>query len=180
MHVRDLMTQDVHTCSVGTDLATVGMIMWWKDCGAIPVTDASRRVVGMITDRDIAIAVATRHSAPDLIKVEDVIGRAPVSVRPHDSASDALLVFAKERVRRLPVVGTSGEAVGVLSLNDVILHTAARGATPALPKEDVLRTLRAVCEHWSEVLAEDADTEKKIAHAPPRAAERRRLHAVSS
>jgi len=151
MQVRDLMTRDVMTCTPGTDLATAGMIMLWNDCGAVPVAeDGSRTVVGMITDRDIAIAVATRHCAPDAVQVGDVMRRGVVSIGPESGVDEALETFARARVRRLPVVGTSGEAVGILSLNDIILHTATgrAGSKSALPKDPVLRTMQAVSEPW--------------------------------
>ena len=63
MRVKELMTSDVKTCSLDTNLAAAAKIMWDSDCGAVPVTDERGRVVGVITDRDICIAAATRPRA---------------------------------------------------------------------------------------------------------------------
>jgi CBS domain-containing protein/predicted flap endonuclease-1-like 5' DNA nuclease len=152
MRVRDLMTRDVITCTPGTDLATAGMIMLRHDCGALPVTEnRDGPVVGMITDRDIAMAVVTRHCAPDEVKVSDVVHGEAISVGPVDDMKDALQAFARARVRSLPVVGTAGEAVGILSLNDVILHTAAGGSVskPGPSPAGLVRTMQGVSEHTS-------------------------------
>ena len=60
MKVKDLMTTEVKRCSPETNLAAAARIMWEGDCGVIPVTDEYDHVVGVITDRDICIAAATR------------------------------------------------------------------------------------------------------------------------
>ena len=60
MRVRDLMTSDVKTCRPETNLAEAVKEMWEGDCGALPVVGDDGRVAGIITDRDICIAVATR------------------------------------------------------------------------------------------------------------------------
>ena len=60
MKVRDLMTSRVRTCRPSTSLADVVSEMWEGDCGVLPVVNDEGRVIGMITDRDICIALATR------------------------------------------------------------------------------------------------------------------------
>ena len=72
MKVQDVMTDEVQTCSPETNLATVAMQMWRGDFGAMPVV-AGRKVVGMITDRDICMAAATKHRDPANIRVKEVI-----------------------------------------------------------------------------------------------------------
>src|SRR5262245_15334249 len=69
MKVKEIMTSDVKTCSLDTDLASAAKIMWEEDCGAVPVTDGGGSVIGMITDRDICIAAATRPQAEGQIQV---------------------------------------------------------------------------------------------------------------
>ncbi len=151
MQVRELMTADVHTCGPDTDLATVGMQMWSGDCGAIPVTDPENgRLVGMITDRDIAMTVTLRRLPPDAIRVRDALnGDATVSIAPDAEVAEALAVMATARVRRLPVTNGDGQVAGILSLNDLVLGApeARSRARGALHADEVLRTLRAVSEH---------------------------------
>ena len=74
MTVRELQTSDVKTVSPDTDLAAVAQLMWDGDCGAVPVVSDDRTVVGMITDRDICIAAATRAKPPADIRASEVIG----------------------------------------------------------------------------------------------------------
>ena len=74
MRVRELQTSDVKTVRPDTDLAAVAKLMWDGDCGAVPVVTDDREVVGMITDRDICIATATRSKAPAEIRASEVIG----------------------------------------------------------------------------------------------------------
>ena len=64
MTIKELMTSNVKACDADTNLATVATMMWDGDCGAIPVVNEERHVVGMITDRDICIAAATRSASP--------------------------------------------------------------------------------------------------------------------
>ena len=62
MKVREVMTSEVEICDPGHDLAAAAMIMWRRDCGAVPVVEPeSNRALGVITDRDICMALATRH-----------------------------------------------------------------------------------------------------------------------
>jgi CBS domain-containing protein len=147
--VHELMSAPVETCSTGADLAAAAMIMWRNDCGVVPVTEGSEgRVVGVITDRDICMAAATRHCSPDQIRVGDVIRRGVHAVRPDDDVQVALDTLARERVRRLPVLGARGEALGIVSLADLVRHAAApRGRVkPPLATDAVLQVLRAVGE----------------------------------
>ncbi len=61
MKVQSIMTRDVEACTAETNLADAAMIMWRNDCGVVPVVEEpDRRVIGLITDRDICMAVATK------------------------------------------------------------------------------------------------------------------------
>src|ERR1039458_2724761 len=72
MKVQDVMTRDVHTCRPDTNLSMAAMQMWDGDFGVLPVENGGR-IVGMITDRDICMAAATKHLDPASIQVEEVI-----------------------------------------------------------------------------------------------------------
>ena len=80
MKVQDVMTDEVQSCGPETNLATVAMQMWRGDFGAMPVV-ADRKVVGMITDRDICMAAATKHRDPANIRVKEVISGKCTVVR---------------------------------------------------------------------------------------------------
>ncbi len=146
MKVRNLMTREVETCKSTDDLTTAAMIMWRNDCGVVPVTDDGRHVVGVITDRDICMAAATRHRPPEEIPAGDVVSHRVISARPDDDLRTALETMRSEHVRRLPVVDRERNLEGVLSINDVILG-AVHGGDTSPSMNDVMATLQSICAH---------------------------------
>jgi CBS domain-containing protein len=145
MKVQDIMVKDARGCRTETNLAEASFLMWENDCGALPVLEANGKVVGMITDRDIAMAVGTRHQVPSEIKVFDVKPnpRELYACAPEDDIHAALKTMREQGVRRLPVIN-SGQLRGILCLNEVALNASNRGD---LSYEDVVDTLKAICEH---------------------------------
>jgi CBS domain-containing protein len=116
------MTRDVQTCRPETDLSTVAMQMQKGDCSVLPVVASSGDVVGMITDRDICMAAATKHSDPASIHVSEVISGNVYACSPDADIHTAFSIMRQKHVRRLPVVtAEGGKLVGILSLNDVEL-----------------------------------------------------------
>ena len=149
MKVQSIMTRDVEACTAGANLADAAMIMWRNDCGVVPVVEEPhRRVVGLITDRDICMAVATKHRPASEICVGEVMTGNVYSCTLAEDVKGALRTMAEKRVRRLPVIGKEGSLVGMLSLNDVVLHTQphAKGAA-ALTAAELLETYQSICEH---------------------------------
>jgi CBS domain-containing protein len=143
MKVREIMTSDVKRCSLDTNLAAAAKIMWEADCGAVPVTDDHGKVVGVITDRDICIAGATRSSAEGEIPVRDVISKSLHACTPGDDVRAAMETMKLQQVRRLPVIGHDGRLVGIISIHDVALQ-ARSGKGAHIPAEDVLETFIAI------------------------------------
>lgn len=141
MKVRDLMTSDVKTCRPETNLAEAVKDMWHGDFGVLPVVNDEGRVTGVITDRDICIAVATRGRSADRIAVHEVAQGRAYTCLPDDDATAALETMKVHKIRRLPVVDAEGHVRGMLSLNDVVTHAGA-----ASPNE-VVSTLASICEH---------------------------------
>jgi CBS domain-containing protein len=119
MKVKDLMTNDVKRCSPETNLAEAARIMWEGDCGAVPVTDERDHIIGVITDRDICIAAATRPRSEGEIPVRDVISAAAYTCAPSDDVRAALETMKARKVRRLPVVDQGGRLVGIVSIHDI-------------------------------------------------------------
>jgi len=124
MKVRDIMTAEPVCCAVSDDLAMVTSAMYEKDCGVLPVLGPDGTVVGMITDRDVAIAAATRNRTPALIVVGEVISGTLHFCGPDDELSDALATMSLHQVHRLPVLHPDGRVAGLVSLNDVFRHAA--------------------------------------------------------
>ena len=147
MKVADLMTREVQSCTPETNLATAAMQMWNGDCGTLPVIDDDGKVIGMITDRDICIAAATKHQDIASIKVGEVTTGEVQSCAPETSVRDALKTFEKARVRRLPVVDENAKLQGILSMNDIVLHTGEERdkKTTGVSYADVVNTFKAIC-----------------------------------
>ncbi|MFO1463297.1 MAG: CBS domain-containing protein [bacterium] len=149
MKVKDIMNASPRSCRPQTNLAEVATLMWDGDCGVIPVVEDGNRAIGMVTDRDICIAVATRRRRADEIQVRELCGGELFSCRPEDEVLSALHSMGEHKVRRLPVLNQSGELVGVLSLNDIILEAKEKRdrRTGAPTYEEVLNALKSICGH---------------------------------
>ena len=149
MKVKDVMTAGAQACATQTNLAVAAALMWDNDCGVLPVLDLDRKVVGMITDRDICFGAATKHRAPSEVSVGEVITGKVFACGPEDDIHDALKTMRHERVRRLPVVGEDGTLHGILSMNDVVLKAENGGGEKyhEITYGDVVKTYKAICEH---------------------------------
>jgi CBS domain-containing protein len=145
MQVKEIMSADVATCRPDANLSEVARIMWDRDCGFVPVVDESGRLCGVITDRDICIASATRGRAPQKISVRQVMHAPPIqTAAPEDTIEGALAAIQRARVRRLPVVSGDGRLAGVISMNDIVLASHEFNAPPPA---DIMSTLSAICAH---------------------------------
>ena len=141
MRVEDIMTKEVFYCGPGTDASAAAEIMWIRNCGALPVVEEGGRVVGMVTDRDLFIALGTQNRMPAELSVGEIMTREPSICSPDDDVRDAMTTMAQRRLHRLPVVGKDGALEGIVSLDDIAL----RADMERLSK-DLLRTMKAVVE----------------------------------
>jgi CBS domain-containing protein len=147
MKVQDVMTYDVQTCRPETNLADAAMRMWRGDCGILPVLANGQKVVGVITDRDICMAAATKHRDPGNIRVKEVISGKVHACSPDTEIHEALKIMQQKQVRRLPIISAEdGRLAGILSMNDVALK-AKTERKAELSAEDVENTMRAICTH---------------------------------
>ena len=151
MRVQDVMTKTVASCRPEANLAEATGLMWEYNCGLLPVVNDQGTVTGVITDRDICVALGTRDQRACEIRVSEVAYRPAVLCDADDDVRSALKLMAKERVRRLPVVNDQGALVGILSLDDVTLRARHHDDTdrPPVSFEDVMNTLRAIYKHGS-------------------------------
>jgi len=152
MKVKEVMTPNAQACTLTTNLAEVAGLMWDKDCGIVPVVADSGKIVGLITDRDICMAAATKGRNLVNIAVEDVITGEVFSCKADDDIRTALGEMKRHKVRRLPVVAAEGGLEGILSMNDVVLKAEEAGQkkVPELSYGDVVNTYKAICEHREE------------------------------
>lgn len=146
MNVHELMTSSPRAVHGNENLAVAAAAMWHDDCGVLPVVDEADRVVGVITDRDICMALATRNRPASEVAVSEVIARPPLTCVSTDAVEAALHTMKIHQVRRLPVVDNYGRLEGVLSINDILLASGGKGNS-GVSTEKVVQTLKGICEH---------------------------------
>lgn len=150
MKVEQLMTKSVRTCYASNTLSDAAQLMWDGDCGCLPVVsdDGSKRVVGMITDRDICMASHFRGRAPREVPVAEAMSTAVRAVSPSEMLGDAESIMSDAQVRRLPVVDENRQLVGMLSLADLAREADRnrQAKQPAIKEQEVGDTLTAICE----------------------------------
>jgi CBS domain-containing protein len=125
--VRDAMTPSVRTASPSQSLAEAAQLMKSDDVGSIPIVEEGR-LVGIVTDRDIAIRAVAEGVDPSAVTIADVASRDLVTVEPDQDLDEALALMARHQVRRLPVVEEDGRLVGILAQADVALEATEKKA----------------------------------------------------
>lgn len=148
MKVKDLMTKQPKVATPETTLAEAADLLWTGDCGILPVVDKGK-LMGVVTDRDMFIALATRNVPASVLRVADVASGTVWACAPDDDVHVALDIMKTRRVRRLPVVDR-GTLVGIISMNDIVL---AAGPGSAVGEPEVVETLKSICAHTPQRIA---------------------------
>jgi len=143
MKVKDIMTADLQTCDPQMSAAAAARLMWDGDCGFLPVVDAGT-LLGVVTDRDLYIALATQNRLPSELLVGDVATRTVITCEPDADIHAALEAMKAHQIRRLPVVGNSGTLLGVISMDDLV---RAAGPKRVITHEQIIETLKAIYSH---------------------------------
>jgi CBS domain-containing protein len=116
--VRDTMTSQPTSIDASQSVVDAARVMRDEDVGSLPVTDQGR-LVGVITDRDIAVRIVA-EGRTESASVAEALSRNPVTVTPDHDLDDALKLMARHQVRRLPVV-EDDQLVGIVAQADVAL-----------------------------------------------------------
>lgn len=147
MRVRSIMRWHPQFCSLETNLAMVGKKMEQANCGFLPVVGEGGRVVGVVTDRDVCLALARLDRRPSTVEAREVMSKELCCCLEEGDIRDALRLMRDRLVRRLPVVDHRQQLLGVLSLDDVALAARAFESEgfngPFYP--DVALTLQSIC-----------------------------------
>jgi CBS domain-containing protein len=122
--IQELMTVKPRTVKTGDSIVDAAKLMRGEDAGIAPIVDGDR-LVGVVTDRDIAIRVVAEGKDPSTTKVEEIASSNLVTVEPGQDLDDALRLMAQHQVRRLPVVD-DGKLVGIVAQADVAKHADAK------------------------------------------------------
>jgi CBS domain-containing protein len=150
MKVFEVMTIDVGFCHPEDNLTKAAQIMWEKDCGIVPVVTAEKRLVGVITDRDIAIAAATRNRRTSSLKAGEMNFPVLKTCAGEDDVKDALKRMRKYKIRRLCVTNQDKELLGIISLSDILRKAGEKKSVRKL----IFSTLEALAKPAPIVLKE--------------------------
>ena len=137
MTVATVMTQCPACCTPRTPLSDVARLMVENDCGEIPVVEDmdSRKLVGVITDRDIAVRIVATGRNSAEASASDCMTSPCVSVSPETTLEACCELMELNKIRRVPVLDEAGGVVGIVSLADVVRN--ARASTTASVVKEV-------------------------------------------
>jgi len=151
MRISEVMTKNPAFCAPSSSAQTAALVMQQKDTGILPVTEDafSPRLVGVVTDRDLCLAVLIRGRDPAHVWVQECMTREPATCCLDEEVGVALQRMRERRVRRIPVVDQAGNLKGIVSLADLVRQ---RVISPA----ELFDTLEKICEPAVQVRAESA------------------------
>ncbi|MBI4597726.1 MAG: CBS domain-containing protein [Candidatus Omnitrophica bacterium] len=120
MHIRELMTAEPEACLATESCAVVIGIMRRRNCGFVPVVDshATKKIVGVVTDRDIALALGEANKLSSEVRVAECMMKRVKTIAPDATLEEAAKLMEQFAIHRLPVV-EHGRLIGVLSLKDI-------------------------------------------------------------
>jgi CBS domain-containing protein len=117
--IAEVMTRRPRAVTPQTTVREAARLMEEEDVGSLPIVENGARLVGIVTDRDVAVRVVGRGLDPDGTPVGEVASTEVYALSPEDDLDEALTTMARAQVRRLPVVVRENELVGMLSQADV-------------------------------------------------------------
>ncbi len=120
MRCSEIMTKNVRTATRDMSLSEVAALMRDGDMGAVPVVDGVK-LIGIVTDRDIVIRVIAEGKGIDT-SVGEAMTTELFTVTRDDFAFEAIRLMGDKQIRRIPVVGSSGELAGIIAMADVALE----------------------------------------------------------
>ena len=144
MKVREVMTKQTTFCGPDTTLEEASFLMRKHNCGFLPVVGDGRNVIGVITDRDICIALGTRNRKPSDVNVWDAMSHKLFTCMDGDDVHSALKTLRDAKIRRLPVVDCDGSLAGVLSIDDIVLKARQHFLRKEISYSDVETAYKAI------------------------------------
>jgi CBS domain-containing protein len=141
VRVCDIMTPNPACCTPNSSAREAATLMRDNDCGSIPVVEnrEANRLVGMVTDRDLAIRGFAAGKGPDT-RVRELMTEAPITSAPEDEVEIVREVMVAQQVRRVPVVDNDGAVVGIVAQADIALEEGAAS------DQEVGRVIEAISE----------------------------------
>ncbi len=142
MRAQEIMSANPACCTPSATVQEVARIMKEHDCGCVPVVDSleSRRLVGVITDRDLAVRGLAEGKGAEA-KVDGVMTTDPFTARPDTDLSEIQKAMADRQLRRVPIVDADGCCVGIIAQADL-----ARSAGERVSERDVAVVVERISE----------------------------------
>ena len=159
MKVHEIMTRPPQTCLLDTSLAIVSRRMKDKGCGTLIVLNQHGKPAGMLTDRDLALAIGESTRNASHIAAHEAMTGYVFTCSPDESLHTALERMMDVRVRRLPVVTADGDLQGLLSIDDIVLWGVKSGA---VTRKELARALEAICAAQEPLIEEPVVDEATI------------------
>ena len=127
MKAQDIMARNPRCVTPQTSIQEAARLMKSEDVGALPVveSDGSRKLVGIVTDRDITIRAVADGRDLGSSTVKDVMSKGTATAKVTDSVDDVMKVMGREQVRRIPIVDERDQLVGIISQADVVLKATS-------------------------------------------------------
>lgn len=120
MLIKDVMAKDLAACTPQDDVVKAAKLMLDEDVGSIPIVEqGAKKLIGIITDRDICIRVVAEEKNPRQVKVEAIMSRDLVTAKPDDDLERVAQLMQENQVRRIPVVDEQGQLVGMIAQADL-------------------------------------------------------------
>lgn len=140
--VREVMTRDPVCCTPDARLSQVARMMVEQDCGAIPVVESerSRKLVGVVTDRDIVCRTVAEEKNPLEMTAESCMSTSVVTIAPEASIKECCQQMEQHQIRRIAVVDQSGSCCGLVAQADLAMKA---------PKEEAAEVVEEVSQPQS-------------------------------
>jgi len=134
MKARDLMSKNPSCVTPEMSIRDAARLMKTEDVGVLPVVESegSKRVIGLVTDRDIAVRAVAEGRAE--ASVRDVMTADPRTAREDDDVDNVMSLMGQEQVRRIPIVDERGQLVGIVAQADIVRRASDRKAERTVEK----------------------------------------------
>jgi CBS domain-containing protein len=141
MKISEVMTKNPAFCAPSSSAQTAALVMQQKNTGIVPVTEDafSRKLVGVVTDRDLCMAVLAHGRDPSHVWVQECMTREPVTCHLDEEVGAALRRMREHQIRRIPVVDEEGNLKGMVSLADLVRQRVISSA-------ELFDTIEKICE----------------------------------
>ena len=147
MQAKEIMTRSPVCCSAGDSMKNVAQLMRDQDCGCVPIVDEeSGSLLGIVTDRDLAIRGLASGKSPDT-RVDELMTPGPICCREDDDVRDVERKMANNQIRRIPIVDSGRRCLGIIAQADL---ARAAGASDGKGARLTDREVAIVVERISE------------------------------